>query len=350
MQLPFCIIARSVFRYSQCLLLPLILHLGFAACASAADVVIEIPATASNQDIQKALDHLPMGGGEVHLAAGKYVIREPLVIQRNHQTLRGSGPATVLQLAPHANCPVVVIGAPLGMTHTVSHARVSDVTIDGDRLKQDRETWQSAPDGSLIQNNGVTVWQVADTSVENVTCSRCRSGGLVCSHGNRGLTIHNFTAFDNHFDGLACYQTEDSHFTGLNLHDNLSAGISLDLAFKHNTFTDAKLTGNDLGIFMRDSHDNTFKTLVIQHSHHHGVFMAQAGDYDKKGWHLIPGTQCTGNKFTGLTITECSGKAFVVNDDSCVDNVITAAHFQSNTQGDLVQASPHLVMLMQATP
>jgi hypothetical protein len=38
--------------------------------------------------------------------------------------------------------------------------------------------------------------------------------------GTRRLTVRNYTAFDNQFDGLACYQTEDSHFSHLNLHDN----------------------------------------------------------------------------------------------------------------------------------
>ena len=44
--------------------------------------------------------------------------------------------------------------------------------------------------------------------------------------------MRNLTAFDNEFDGLACYQTRDCLFTGLYLHDNPGAGISLDLGFQ----------------------------------------------------------------------------------------------------------------------
>ena len=118
--------------------------------------------------------------------------------------------------------------------------------------------------------------------VEQVTCARCRSGGLVTTRDVRRLTVRDYTAFENEFDGLACYQTADCLFTGLYLHDNPGAGISLDLAFNHNVISNAVLTANDLGIFMRESCDNQFYNISIRNSRHYGVFMAHAEEQTLK--------------------------------------------------------------------
>ena len=93
----------------------------------------------------------------------------------------------------------------------------------------------------------------------------------------RRLTVRDLTAFDNEFDGLACYQTTDCLFTELYLHDNPGAGISLDLAFNHNVISNAVLSANDLGIFMRESRENQFHNISIFGSHSYGVFMATPG-------------------------------------------------------------------------
>jgi hypothetical protein len=54
--------------------------------------------SAGGEGIQAALDALP-AGGEVILSSGKYLIREPVILRRDHQTLRGCGASTVLYLA-----------------------------------------------------------------------------------------------------------------------------------------------------------------------------------------------------------------------------------------------------------
>ena len=150
-------------------------------------------------------------------------------------------------------------------------------------------------------------------------------------------------------DGLACYRTEDSHFNQLNLHDNLAAGISLDLGFNNNTIDGAVLTGNDLGIFMRDSHDNVFERVTIRLSQHDGVFMAQTGEATRSGWRLWPGTECTGNKFNTLLVVECGGRAFQVNDSSCTNNIINDGQFLDNTQGGLSQPPANPVVARRLT-
>ena len=307
-------------------------------------VILTLPAGVAAIEIQKALDSLPQTGGEVVLPAGVFEVSQPIILQRDHQTLRGAGSATILQLAADANCPVIILGEPVNHPRRmINHLLVAGLFIDGNRFHQQRELWRLSGEGSEIRNNGITAQTVSDSTVENVITARCRSGGLVTTRFVRRLTVRNLTAFDNEFDGLACYQTEDSVFTQLYLHDNPGAGISLDLAFNHNVISDAVLNANDLGVFMRASSDNQFINVSIRDSRHHGVFMAHAETQTPLGWGPAPRTGCTDNAFTNLIAANCGGAAFRVNNDTCTNNIIIRARFKGNSQGGLSLAQPDLV-------
>jgi polygalacturonase len=306
---------------------------------------LSVPPNSGGEGIQSALDALP-AGGEVVLSAGRYSIHQPLILQKDHQTLRGCGTATVLYLADEANCPVVVLGSPLACANApVKDVCLANLFIDGNRKNQQKEVWRFVSERGGLYNNGVDIWDVDGAMVEGVVCCRCRSGGMVSSAGTRRLTVRDYTAFDNQFDGLACYLTEDSDFSHLNLHDNLSAGISLDLDFNHNVIHDSVLTGNDLGIFMRQSRNNVFEGLTIQKSRHHGVFMAQTFVGSRAGWLACPGSECAGNTFDNLVVAHCGGKGFLVNDATCTNNVICGGQFADDAQGGLAQAVPNLVTM-----
>jgi hypothetical protein len=313
----------------------------FSPLSNFAAVVPVLPG-AGGDGIQLALDSLPTGG-EVLLQAGRYIVHRPIILQKDHQMLRGSGDSTVLYLADGANCPVVVLGSPFDNSKTTRAVGLADVFIDGNRKNQQKEVWRVLGDGAGVYNNGIDVWNVDGATVDQVVCSRCRSGGMVTSARTRHLTVRDYTAFDNQFDGLACYFTEDSDFSRLNLHDNLSAGISLDLNFNHNLIHDSVLKGNDLGIFMRQSRDNVFKGLSIQASRHHGVFMAQTFVGKDGVLRPCPGSECTGNTFDSLTVSNCAGKGFLVNDSTCTNNVLCGAQFIDDAGGGLAQATPNLV-------
>lgn len=302
-------------------------------------MVIRPAINSSEAEIQQALDQLPPAGGVVWLTPGTYAITRPLLLNRNDLTLRGSGELTVLRLADRADCPVIIMGPVFRCATPILHDLcVSDLAIDGNRRNQLMERWADRSNTSGIENNGIIIQSASHSIVERVVAAHCRSGGLVTANGVRDLTVRDFTAYDNQFDGLAAYETEDSVFTKLNLHDNQSAGISLDLDFNHNLISDATLTGNDLGIFMRDSSDNQFRRLAISQSRHYGVFMAQWVRYRPKGWSYTPQTECAGNLFDGLKIQGCGGDAFCIHDPSCVSNVIQNEIFSGNLNNRLVLA------------
>lgn len=311
---------------------------GLACAGTAPGVFHMLRPGVTGAEVQAALDDLPDAGGIVILPPGVVTLTQPIVIRRSWQILRGAGTNTVLRVADGANCPALIMGEPVNHPgYDVMHAGVESLFIDGNRHAQQRELWQEHGEGSEIRNNGITVQRVRDSVIENVVTARCRSGGLVTTLGVHGLVVRGLESYDNQYDGLACYATTASQFVDLNLHDNPCAGISLDWNFSGNTVSNAVLTDNDLGIFMRDSRGNRFLNVSIHKSRNHGVFMAQT---ETAKW-----TACVNNSFTNLQATNCGGAAFRVNDASCRNNIITSAKFENNQHGDLSLAQPKLIVL-----
>ncbi len=314
------------------------------AAVAATLVYVSLPAGVSGEQVQKALDSLADRGGEVVLPPGEISLSAPLVLHRDFQTLRGAGAETILKVADGANCPAIIMGEPVNHPRkTLVGLRVANLTIDGNRTHQQRELWKPSGEGSEIRNNGIIVQAVTDSAVEHVTSAHNRSGGVVTTLGVQRLLVRDLNSYDNEFDGLACYETTDSIFTDLSLHDNPGAGISLDLAFNHNVISNAVLVANDLGIFMRASRENNFQNITIHNSHHFGVFMANAEWLQAGIVQPEPKSECTQNAFTNLVAKNCGSAAFRVNNSTCTNNIIINPHFKDNLKGGLSLAQPNLL-------
>lgn len=287
--------------------------------------------------IQKAIDDLPSEGGQVLLEAGTFNCTQHIVIDRDNVELRGVGPATILRLADGVNTPVLIIGQTIPIpTTTRRNITVSDLVINGNRATQTFECLRGeCSDSNPLRNNGITLRRVEDVRIERVAVFGARSGGLVSELTCRRLTVTDFSASDNFFDGLAGYETENSVFSKLYLHDNLAAGFSFDIAFNNNLISDTVIADNHkVGIFMRDARDNVFHGLQIRNSGEHGVFLAQVDTDASK--------PAAGNTFIGLTVSNSQGAGIRVNDLSCVNNAIVGSQFISNSGGCISEASAGL--------
>lgn len=283
--------------------------------------------------------------------AGNYSCAEPVVIDRDNVDLRGQGPATVLRLANGANAPVLVLGqTEPSPTETRRNIHVSDLLIDGNRENQSVECWGGTCETHPIRNNGISVRRVADVLVERVTVSGARSGGLVSELGCRRLTVREFTSFDNYFDGLAGYDTEDSRFSGLYLLNNCAAGLSFDSRFDNNLIYDvvisrdetsrceAPLSDGSVGVFMRYARDNVFHGLQIRNTREHGIFLAQVdGD---------PATAASGNTFSSMVVSGSGGAGLRANDASVLNTLVVESQFVDNVDGCISEAVEGQVMVI----
>jgi hypothetical protein len=307
----------------------------------------------SCSDIQRAINSLPSTGGEIIVQAGTYICKEPLLIDQNNVSLIGQGAGTILRLDDGINKPLLVIGQTITPPLVArQNIRVANLMLDGNREKQTVECWDG-PCGngghSEIRNNGITLRKVEDVTIENVTVKSARSGGLVAEKGCRRLMIKGFTSYDNHYDGLAGYETEDSTFTDLNLHDNLAAGISLDINFNNNVLSGGALIANrKQGVFMRTSQNNTFSAFQIRKNGEQGIFLAQV-DTDAS-------TPAIGNSFSGMVITNSgtvyadapdSGQATAagirINNISCTNNILCSSQMIGNKGGNISEEAPGLL-------
>ncbi|HSC69507.1 MAG TPA: right-handed parallel beta-helix repeat-containing protein [Cellvibrio sp.] len=305
-----------------------------AASAHAAKIVKEKTCDA----IQKAIYQLPAEGGELNLVAGIYTCTYPIVIDKDNVTLRGAGPATLLRLADNTNAPVIIMGLAENVpSRAVRYVRINDLMIDGNRANQTSECMGGpCSDEFPLRNNGISIRRCVDCTVQSVTVYGAMSGGLVTELGCRRLTIRDYTSYDNEFDGLAGYETEDSTFSGIHLYGNKAAGISTDIKFNNNKFYDVTIADNKtVGIFMRDSLDNSFTNLHIRDSVQHGIFLAQVN--------TDPSTAATGNTFTGVVISRSGGMGILANDASCVNNMMVGAQFINNKNGCISEATSGLV-------
>lgn len=284
--------------------------------------------------IQNVINQLPKHGGEVIVPAGIYNCKSPIIIERNNISVRGTGTGTVLRLANGVNAPVIIMGQAMGVPDTkTSNISVSNLIIDGNRRNQTSECMGGPCSEEFpLRNNGISIRHCFDCRVERVTVHGAASGGLVTELKSRRLTIRDYRSFDNEFDGLAGYETEDSIFSGIHLYDNLAAGFSFDIQFNRNMFNDVVIENSgSVGIFMRDSKDNIFTNMHINNSKQHGVFLAQVDQETDK--------PAAGQTFTGLMVSGSGGYGVLVNDPSCVDTVLVGAQLINNQAGCIGDAS-----------
>jgi hypothetical protein len=287
-------------------------------------------------DIQNAIDSLPPAGGKVSIiATAAVVVSQSIVIDRDNVTVAGEGTdATLLRLKAGANVPVFVVGQSAAQpTMARSNIHITDLTINGKRKKQTSEV---DPNNPALRNNGISLRKVESCSVQRVKVLNCASGGLVTELGCRRMAVRQFESRGNQFDGLAAYETEDSTFAGLYLHDNGAAGLSFDIRFNHNVVADSIIASNaTVGVFMRDARDNLFHGLQVRASGQHGLFLAQVDTDTTK--------PAAGNTFLGLVVSGSAGAGLRVNDASCVNNLVVGSQFIDNSGGCLSEAAPGLV-------
>jgi hypothetical protein len=289
---------------------------------------LPVPPSSGCLGIQAALDSLSDGTGSVQLEAGIYACTEAIVIDRVGVTLQGVGPATVLRLADGANTPVLIIGddSPKA-AKVVSDVRVTDLYIDANREHQSVECDPDCGTNPL-RNNGITIRRAEDVTVDNVTVKGARSAGIVVELESRRIHVNQVSLIDNHFDGLAGYETEDSLFTGLILSDNKAAGLSLDNGFDNNVLADIVITDSgSSGIFLRDGSYNIFSGLRIVNSAGNGVFLAQlTKDEDP----AMPAP--IGNTFSAITITDSAEWGFFQADAAVTGTILDSAQFVNNVK------------------
>ncbi len=285
---------------------------------------------------------------------GVYECSSPIVIDRSDTSLIGEGPSRIkIRLAATSLSPLLIVGSAkpgrhIGeVSHRVRNITVANLELDGNRMEQIEKssqdfyqesnglTYETASflsrqrqaecwggkgcdlahePRSVIRNNGITIRGAENILLQNIVSKNNLSGGLVTEKHCENLKVVGFESFNNLFDGFAGYETKLSHFIGLYLHHNFASGVSIDLDFSFNQFTNSDFSHNrDNGVFARESTQNHFENIKIHDVCNNGVFLADSAQ----------GRQSAATNYTFLNLdVRAMQKAFRINDATCVDTKI----------------------------
>ena len=284
------------------------------------------------EEVQRLIISAPYGSTLI-LPAGICTVDRTIKIERNDIKIKGQGPEkTIFRLDDNIDQPLFVIGS-TETTNTfqtpfrISNVQLSGMTLDGNRVNQNVEL--SGGDiscGIKIRNNCLTIRGADHVEIADVVTKSARSGGVVLEKHCHNIRIEGLESYDNHFDGFAGYETEQSEFIGLNLHNNRSAGVSVDIRFNNNSFQDCNISNNgEQGFFIRYSEGNRVDRTRIIGNGKHGVFLARAeGERSDANF----------NQFSNVVIAGSGSEGFRVNDNTCIGNSVRG-FFADNVRGDV---------------
>jgi parallel beta-helix repeat protein len=284
--------------------------------------------------IQQAIYALPVAGGTIYLKAGNYALVSGIHIDRSNVTILGEQ-GTFLRLGEHVNQPVVLVGTDIEsptIIDIIKNIRVANFEIDGNRANQDSEV---DPQRNWIRNNGIDIRAVENLWVENVNIHDARSGGIVASWISRRIFISNSSFHNNHFDGIALYDSEDIIISNFMTFENIGgAGISLDNNLKQVLFNNGFVKNNgDVGIFARDSEEINFHDVMISRNSSHGVFLSHKSIATNTGVKRLffQGCSFLGNNGYGLWLASPTSES--------PSNTVIGCVFENNTLGCIKEDS-----------
>lgn len=224
--------------------------------------------------IHQAIEILPDDGGTIYIKAGTYVLSQGIHINRSNVTVLGEK-GTVIKLGSSVNQPLILIGSDeQEPDEIVENIKIQNLVIDGNKDFQDSET---DPDRDWLRNNCIDVRMVNNLRISEVDVHDARSGGLVISWDSRNIFIDKSSFYNNYYDGIALYASEDIQISSFLCYENNAAGLSLDNNLKNVLFNGGIIKKNkDVGIFARHSEDLVFNALIVMDNQSHGSFLSHA--------------------------------------------------------------------------
>lgn len=227
-------------------------------------------------DLQQAIDALPAGDAPVTLclAAGEYPLKGLVSIQRDHLTLRGAGPTTVLRMAPDVQQPLLVVG---DYQQQVPRRPITGVTIADMSLIGAKDVeHEFMPEHPYLSNSAVVVRDGRDVRLTGLHASQCRSACLLTEQGSRDITLDHNDVSGAVWDGVSFNSTSNVTMTDNRVHDNVAAGITAE-ELRDSQIRDNVLSNNgSQGAYLSNSSGNLFAGNTFSGNHGAGVFLTCA--------------------------------------------------------------------------
>lgn len=180
--------------------------------------------------LQEAFDALPDGGGKVILPAGRFEIREPLLLRKGDVMVQGAGTASHIVNLNENNQPALVVVPPDG-AEKLWRVQLTDFRITG-----------NPQGGAGIHAKNVDELLISRLAVEHnggdgIILDHCYEDPRVCDNlityndgtGLNLLGCHDIVVSANQFeenaDALRCLKGYNLTMTGNNIDDHLGNGV-----------------------------------------------------------------------------------------------------------------------------
>jgi len=258
-------------------------------------------------DIQKALDALPADGSSqtVCLAAGTFDLGDMIHVERDHVTLRGMGPKTVLHQRDGLADPVIVIG--LYKTEVPEHP-IQDVTLENMRIIGGNADQEFNSQLRYLSNSAVVVRRGQNITLRDLQVSSCRSACLLTEHETRGVLIQGNQVEGADWDGVSFNRSYEITMTGNTVRKNNAAGITAE-HLESSVISDNLIEDNGShGVYLSDSLHNRFENNTVRNNTLAGVYLTCSIRYREPDpvmcWdnsmsqdNVFAGNQFAGNKY-----------------------------------------------------
>ncbi|MBN2542758.1 right-handed parallel beta-helix repeat-containing protein [bacterium] len=240
-----------------------------------------------NVEINAALTLLcGMGGGDLYIKAGNYVIDYQCEITCSNITIRGAGRSTYIRTSVGVDA------------HVITCFGKEDSTYKGIKIEQIRVSTDfssgmggfgigfSYVNNSIITNcwvdscgyNGIDLDHCSEVTVTNTQVNHNYGDGI-CIQNSISCILTSNTCHYNFASGISLTESDYNTVTGNSCCDNQGDGIILSSQSWNNTVSSNICSGNFQGIELTlSSHRNTVSTNVCKVNQYNGIALYGSSD------------------------------------------------------------------------
>ncbi len=305
--------------------------------ANAATDYCEVSPGQGGEAIQVCLSQVAENQGEVHIAAGEYIVTETLQVPTG-VTLVGAGATTVLTLEGRTDQPVLAVGSlseePASTTTDVT---IRDLAIYG---AAEDQTSSTVPGANWLAVSGLLIRSAERVHVQGVIISETLGAGITVEVSSRDISMTDVQVYDGAFDGIAIQDSNNVRVERAILSGNGGAGLSLDWGVDGASVTEAVITdngyswagGDNPGVYMAMTFNSAIEKSEIKHNDGNGIVLTNQGMAD------APSQTCSSNNaFSGNDISGNGQFGFWLTHGTCADNTGFENTLRQNTWGPVFE-------------
>lgn len=263
-----------------------------------ADYVVPVASTSAQTTINTAISALGLGGGEIVLLDGTYIVDGSITVPSN-VSIKGQGNSTIVKIKDSYNTSInVFVNSDVSTGN--SDINLSNFKIDGNKANN-----------SLGSQRGIFFDKVTDCLVSNIFLVNFRSGSITIKNGLRVKVNNNF--LNSGFFGVTLDLSTECTISSNTIEGSGFVGLYVTNS-ERNTINGNTIKGtgvSDLGIDLVTSSNNTIGNNTVTGTGSDGILI-----YSSSNNNALSANTTTNNKNNGINISLNSNHNTVIGNIS----------------------------------